>query len=201
MSTAPLAETDQLTGVWQIDPAHSEVSFTVRHLMARVRGSFASFGGTISVGDDPARSSVRADIDTTSVDTRNAERDKHLRSADYFDTDTHPTAHFASATVRDQEDGRHSVEGFMTVKGETRPVTLNLVFLGIAEDRGVAHEPDSGRPPGSAAPTSASRAMCPSRRARADRGQRRHRTRDRGGQAAVVPHPAGRGADEEVSAP
>ncbi|MEV6175570.1 YceI family protein [Streptomyces sp. NPDC052015] len=134
MSTVPLTETDQLTGVWQIDPAHSEVSFTVRHLMARVRGSFSSFGGTISVGDDPARSSVRADIDITSVDTRSAERDKHLRSTDYFDTDTHPTAHFESATVREQEDGRYSVEGFMTVKGETRLVTLDLVFLGVAED-------------------------------------------------------------------
>lgn len=128
MSTAPL------TGVWQIDPAHSEVSFTVRHLMARVRGSFSSFGGTITVGDDPARSSVRAEIDTTSVDTRSADRDKHLHSSDYFDTDTHPTAQFESATVREQESGRYSVEGFMTIRGETRPVTLDLVSLGVADD-------------------------------------------------------------------
>lgn len=134
MNTAPLTETDQLTGVWQIDPAHSEVSFTVRHLMARVRGSFPSFGGTITVGDDPARSSVRAEIETTSVDTRNAERDKHLRSADYFDSDKHPTALFESAAVREQEDGRYSVEGLLTIRGETRPATLDLVFLGVDGD-------------------------------------------------------------------
>ncbi|MBZ9642674.1 YceI family protein [Streptomyces sp. PSKA30] len=134
MNPAPPAGTDQLTGVWQVDPAHSEVSFTVRHLMARVRGSFASFGGTIAVGDDPTRSSVRAEIDTASVDTRNADRDKHLRSADYFDTDTHPTAHFESATVRVQDNGGYRVEGFMTIRGESRPVALDLVPLGGADD-------------------------------------------------------------------
>ncbi|MGP4088002.1 YceI family protein [Streptomyces sp. KR55] len=116
------------------NPAHSEASFTARHPMARVRGSFDPFGGTITVGDDPTRSSVRAEIDTASVDTRNADRDKHLRSADYFDTDTHPTAHFESATVRVQDNGGYSVEGFMTIRGESRPVTLDLVLLGVAED-------------------------------------------------------------------
>ncbi|RZB19328.1 polyisoprenoid-binding protein [Streptomyces sp. F001] len=133
MNAVPPAETHQLTGVWQIAP-HSEVSFTLRHLMARVRGSFTSFGGTITVGDDPTRSSVRAEIDTASVDTRNADRDKHLRSADYFDTDTHPTAHFESVTVRVQDNGGYRVEGFMTIRGESRPVTLDLVLLGVAED-------------------------------------------------------------------
>ncbi|WP_409475093.1 YceI family protein [Streptomyces sp. HC307] len=93
-------------------PAHSEVSFTVRHLMTRVRGSFASFGGTITVGDDPTRSSVRAEIDT----------------------DTRPTAHFESATVRIQENGRYSVEGFMTIRNESRPATLDLALLGVADD-------------------------------------------------------------------
>ncbi|TFE54548.1 polyisoprenoid-binding protein [Streptomyces sp. ICN441] len=134
MSTAPLADTDQLIGVWQIDTAHSEVSFTVRHLMARVRGNFSSFDGTVTVGDDPARSSVRAEIDTTSIDTRNAERDKHLRSADYFDSDEHPTALFESAAVQEQEHGRYSVEGLLTIRGETRPVTLDLELLGVDSD-------------------------------------------------------------------
>ncbi|MEU5540293.1 YceI family protein [Streptomyces sp. NPDC020362] len=122
-----------LTGVWQIDPAHSEVSFTVRHLMARVRGGFTRFSGTITVGDEPARSSVRAEVDTTSVDTRNAERDEQVRAAGFLDSDNHPTSSFASARVS-RKDGRYVVEGQLTIRGATRTVRFDLFPLGVDTD-------------------------------------------------------------------
>ncbi|NUK50142.1 YceI family protein [Streptomyces lunaelactis] len=123
----------RLTGVWQIDPAHSEVGFTVRHLMVRVRGGFARFSGTITVADEPVQSSVWAEIDTTSVDTRNAERDERLHTADYLDTDNHPTASFESSRVG-RKDGRYIVEGQLTIRGEMRPVAFDLFLLGVDTD-------------------------------------------------------------------
>lgn len=124
---------EQLTGVWQIDPGHSEVGFHVRHLMARVRGGFTRFSGTIAIGDEPARSGVWAEIDTTSVDTRNSERDKHLRAADFLDSDNHPTAYFESARIG-TKDGRNIIEGLLTIRGETRLVTFDLFLLGVDTD-------------------------------------------------------------------
>ncbi|MEU6065033.1 YceI family protein [Streptomyces sp. NPDC047082] len=124
---------DRLTGVWRIDPAHSEVGFTVRHLMVRVRGGFTRFSGTITVAENPARSGVRAEVDTTSVDTRHAGRDTRLRSADYLDSDRHPTASFESCRVG-RKDGRYIVEGQLTIRGEMRPVTFDLFLLGVDTD-------------------------------------------------------------------
>ncbi|MGW1490289.1 YceI family protein [Streptomyces sp. NPDC002402] len=132
MLAAPF-DISQLTGVWQVDPAHSEVGFSVRHLMARVRGGFTRFSGTITVGDEPARSSVRAEIDTTSVDTRNAERDKHLRAADFFDSDNHTTAYFESARIG-TNDGRCIVDGLLTIRGATRLVSFDVFSLGVETD-------------------------------------------------------------------
>ncbi|AVZ77022.1 hypothetical protein SLUN_37445 [Streptomyces lunaelactis] len=130
---ATSVEIDQLTGVWQIDPDHSEVGFCVRHLMTRVRGAFTRFSGTITVGDEPLRSSVRAEIDTTSVDTRNSERDKHLRATDFLDSDNHPTAYFKSARIS-TKDGRYLVEGALTIRGQVRRVTFDLFLLGVDTD-------------------------------------------------------------------
>ncbi|WP_414719031.1 YceI family protein [Streptomyces sp.] len=124
---------DQLTGVWQIDPAHSEVGFCVRHLMTRLRGAFTRFSGTITVGDDPPLSSVRAEIDTASVDTRNSMRDKHLRATDFLDSDNHPTACFTSARIR-TKDGRYLVDGALAIRGQVRRVTLDLFLLGVDTD-------------------------------------------------------------------
>ncbi|MFF3460517.1 YceI family protein [Streptomyces sp. NPDC002730] len=126
-------EIDQLTGVWQIDPDHSEVGFCVRHLMTRLRGAFTRFCGTITVGDDPPLSSVRAEIDTASVDTRNSMRDKHLRATDFLDSDNHPTACFTSARIR-TKDGRYLVEGALAIRGQVRRVTLDLFLLGVDTD-------------------------------------------------------------------
>ncbi|ANP56907.1 polyisoprenoid-binding protein YceI [Streptomyces griseochromogenes] len=123
----------RLTGVWRIDPAHSEVSFTVRHLMVRVRGGFTRFSGTITVEDEPDRSGVRAQVDTASVDTRNARRDEQVRGADFLDSESHPTASFESARVS-RKDGRYVVEGQLTIRGEMRTVAFDLFLLGVDTD-------------------------------------------------------------------
>ena len=93
MSTSSSIVTPRLTaGSWSIDPAHSEVSFTVRHLMvSKVRGTFTGFSGSITIAEDPLASAVQATIDMASIDTRDAGRDAHLRSPDFFETDVYPT--------------------------------------------------------------------------------------------------------------
>ena len=118
------------TGTWAIEPAHSEVGFTVRHLgLSKVRGRFNTFGGTVTVAEDPSRSSVEATIDLASVDTNNEDRDNHLRSTDFFDTESHPTMTFRSTEV-----GETSLTGELTINGVTRPVSLDLEFHGVTVD-------------------------------------------------------------------
>jgi len=121
-------------GTYQIDPAHSVVEFQVRHLgLAKVRGRFNTFSGTIEIADDPAESQVEVTIDAASIDTRDEQRDAHLRSPDFLDVDEHPTLEFHSTTVRlDGEDPR--VEGLLMVRGVTRPVTLDVEFEGATVD-------------------------------------------------------------------
>src|SRR5947209_11984619 len=88
-------------GTYEIDPSHSVVEFVVRHLgLAKVRGRFDSFSGTIEVGDDPGDSRIDVTIDAASVDTRDSKRDEHLRSADFLDADNHPTLDYHSKEVR-----------------------------------------------------------------------------------------------------
>jgi polyisoprenoid-binding protein YceI len=121
-------------GTWAIDPTHSEVSFTVRHLMvSKVRGTFTGFSGAITVSDDPFASSVEASIDMGSIDTRDANRDAHLRSADFFETETYPTMTYRSSAVRPEGDN-FVVDGELTLHGVTRPVALNLEFNGVSGD-------------------------------------------------------------------
>lgn len=122
------------TGTWTIDPAHSYVGFKVRHLMAaKVRGSFTSFAGTIEVGEAPGDTRVDATIQAASIDTGVEERDNHLRSADFFDVEEFPTLTFESTAVR-ETDGGFEVEGDLTIKDVTRPVTLDVEFGGVIED-------------------------------------------------------------------
>ena len=118
------------TGTWTIDPVHSAVNFSVRHLMvSKVRGGFDTFSGAVTVSED-GTPSVRAEIAVASVDTRNEQRDAHLRSADFFDVDNHPTAPFVSTAVRpDGED--YILDGDFTLKGVTRPISLALQFNGV----------------------------------------------------------------------
>lgn len=124
-------ETPQLTaGTWQIDPAHSEVGFTVRHLgMSRVRGRFTSFSGSAQIAAEPTQSSVSATIELASVDTNNADRDAHLQGSDFFDAASNPQMTFVSTAVTES-----SLAGDLTVNGITKPVTLDLEVYGVTVD-------------------------------------------------------------------
>jgi 8-hydroxy-5-deazaflavin:NADPH oxidoreductase len=119
-----------LTGTWTIDPAHSSINFSVRHLMvSRVRGTLGTFGGEITVAGDDAVS-VSAEIAVGSVNTGNDERDAHLTSAEFFDVEQHPTATFTSTGVRADRSG-YVLEGDFTLKGVSKPISLGLEFNGI----------------------------------------------------------------------
>jgi polyisoprenoid-binding protein YceI len=121
-------------GTYVIDASHSEVGFTARHAMvAKVRGRFADVEGTLVFGESGAGSSATATIRTASIDTRSADRDAHLRSADFFDTDTYPEITFTSTGVR-QDGERYLVDGDLTIKDVTRPVTLEAEYNGVATD-------------------------------------------------------------------
>ncbi|WBB61223.1 YceI family protein [Streptomyces sp. WMMC500] len=121
-------------GLWEIDPVHSDVSFTVRHMMvSKVRGRFGTFSGEIVTGDDVTDSSVTASIDPASVDTGSDLRDKDLRSANFFDVTNYPIWTFRSTGVRPDGD-RFVVDGELTVKGVTRSVPLAVEMNGSAPD-------------------------------------------------------------------
>ena len=103
--TAIAALPGYVTGTWDIDPVHSEVGFTVRHMMvSKVRGKFGAFTGEIVTGETPEQSSVTASVDTTSIDTGNADRDAHVRSAEIFGVEEHPTLTFRSTSVAAKGD-------------------------------------------------------------------------------------------------
>ena len=131
MTTRTAITPAELTaGTWTIDPVHSHVGFTVRHLMvSKVRGSFAGFSGTIEIAED-GTPSVRAEIDVTSINTGNEQRDQHVRSADFFDAENHPTATFVSTSVEADGDD-YLVNGDFTLRGVTRPVVLKMEFNGV----------------------------------------------------------------------
>jgi polyisoprenoid-binding protein YceI len=123
-------------GTWVLDPSHSDVSFTVRHLMvSKVRGTFGDISGTITVHpDDELKSAVEAVIGIGSVDTRDEKRDAHLRSPDFFDAEQHPTMTYRSTGLRRVGDGRYAVDGELTLRGVTRPVQLDLELNGVSSD-------------------------------------------------------------------
>ena len=113
---------------WEIDPAHSSVQFSVRHMMvSNVRGDFRKVSGTVQ-GDetDPTKAKIEATIDTTSIDTRNEKRDSHLKSADFLDTEKFPTMTFKSKKIEKAGDHRYRVTGDLTLHGVTREVTLDV---------------------------------------------------------------------------
>jgi polyisoprenoid-binding protein YceI len=123
-----------LAGTWDIDTSHSDVSFTVRHLMvSKVRGRFGAFSGEIVTGENLADSSVVATIDATSIDTNNEQRDGHIRSADFFDVENHPQWTFRSTALRVDGDDL-ALDGELTIKGVTKPVTLALEVNGFGPD-------------------------------------------------------------------
>jgi polyisoprenoid-binding protein YceI len=122
------------TGTWSIDASHSEVAFSVRHLgISKTRGRFGVFAGDIVVAERPEDSRVSVTIDPASVDTKDAGRDEHLRSADFFHVADHPTWTFESTGVAAQ-GGRWAVSGDLTIAGVTRPVVLDTEVTGLATD-------------------------------------------------------------------
>jgi polyisoprenoid-binding protein YceI len=134
-TTAPQTSTNlPAPGTWTIDAAHSSVEFVVRHLMvAKVRGRFSEFSGTIHVGDSPETSSVEVSIAPASITTGDAQRDGHLQSADFFQVEDYPSIAFRSTAVRSVGD-RYAVDGELTVHGVTKPVTLDLEYQGSITD-------------------------------------------------------------------
>jgi polyisoprenoid-binding protein YceI len=134
MSTSTVEVPGLVTGTWVVDPAHSEVGFTVRHLMvSKVRGSFKVFEGTITIADNPLDSKVEAGIDASSVDTRDETRDNHLRSSDFFEVEKHPKITFVSTAVR-PAGSDYVVTGDLTIHGVTHSVDLELEFNGVHPD-------------------------------------------------------------------
>ncbi|HEY2702628.1 MAG TPA: YceI family protein [Candidatus Dormibacteraeota bacterium] len=122
-------------GTWAIDPSHSSIEFSVRHLMAaRVRGHFTRFSGTVVVGETLEESSVAAEIDAASIDTRSPDRDAHLRSADFLDVEHHPTLTFRSTALRHAGGQEWRIDGELTIRGITRPVTLDATYHGSMRD-------------------------------------------------------------------
>ena len=121
-------------GTWTVDSAHSSVEFTVRHLgLSKVRGRFREFTAELTVGDTLDAVGLRAEIALASVDTDNADRDAHLRSTDFFDTENNPKMVFASDTIADRGDGRYGLVGELTLNGVTRPVELDVEFNGTED--------------------------------------------------------------------
>ena len=122
------------TGTWTVETSHSAATFTVRHAgISKVRGSVAITEGVITIGEDLASSSVTATLDPATIDTRDANRDGHLRSADFFDTETHPTWTFASTSITAAGD-EYVITGDLTIHGVTRAVALTTEFNGAATD-------------------------------------------------------------------
>jgi len=129
ITTDSTFSTDIVAGNWTVDPSHSEVGFTVRHLMSKVRGQFTKFEGSLTTGTSLESTRASATIDLNSIDTRDETRDGHLRSADFFDVENHGGMTFTTTSF----DGTTAV-GELTIKGVTRSVELDVEFLGAGQD-------------------------------------------------------------------
>jgi polyisoprenoid-binding protein YceI len=122
-------------GTWAVDSAHTTIGVAARHLMfTKVRGSFKNFTGTILIGAQPGDSSVDVTIDAASIDTGVADRDGHMRSPDFLDVANHPTIEFRSTKVREVGQEHFEVDGSLTIRGVSRPVTLAMTYLGLVAD-------------------------------------------------------------------
>jgi polyisoprenoid-binding protein YceI len=122
-------------GTWEIDPAHAAFEFVARHLMAKVRGRFPGVTGVATIAEDPTQSTLEIEIDANSVDTKDDTRDAHMRSDDFFGVEEHPTITFRSTAVRSGAgENEWKVDGDLTIRDNTRPVTVDLEFLGAAID-------------------------------------------------------------------
>jgi polyisoprenoid-binding protein YceI len=125
---------DLTPGVWNVDPSHSTIGFVARHLMvSKVRGHFAKFDGTITVGEDPLQSKVEATVEIASVTTNDETRDGHLKSADFFDLEKNPTMTLVSTGV-DKKGSDYVLHTDLTINGITKAVDFDLEFDGVSKD-------------------------------------------------------------------
>lgn len=117
---------------WNLDTAHSEIQFAVRHLMiSKVRGQFETFSGTINLDEaTPSNSTIAVEIQVNSVNTRNEQRDQHLKSADFFDAESYPQITFANSKVEQTDEKHARVTGGLTIKGITKDVVLDVTYEG-----------------------------------------------------------------------
>lgn len=134
--SAPIAAPDPLSGEYHLDPSHSELAFVVRHAMVtKVRGTFRDVRGSgYFDAQHPERSHFEVTIDAASVDTRNSDRDAHLRSADFFDAERYPELRFQSTSVNQVSERTYRVTGDLTIRDVTRPLTFELQLAGPATD-------------------------------------------------------------------
>jgi polyisoprenoid-binding protein YceI len=122
-------------GSWEIDPSHASFEFVARHLMAKVRGRFPAVTGVATIAERPEHSTLEVEIDANSIDTNEPNRDAHLRSGDFFGVEEHPTISFRSTAVRPGEgENEWKVDGDLTIRRVTRPVTVDVEFLGAGVD-------------------------------------------------------------------
>ena len=134
MSTAAVEIPGYLAGTWAVDPVHSEVSFVVRHMMvSKVRGRFDKFEGSFVTAENIEESTVTASVDLSSINTGQEQRDAHIRSADFFEVEKHPHMTFASTGVR-VDGGDFLLDGDLTIRGTTKPVTFKLEASGFGPD-------------------------------------------------------------------
>jgi polyisoprenoid-binding protein YceI len=136
MTTASAPALTELSGTYTLDPAHTRIGFVARHAMVtKVRGAFNEFEGTAVLdGANPANSHVEVTIDAASIDTRNAQRDEHLRSNDFLAMQEYPKITFSSTGVRQVDDTTFEVAGDLTIKGVTNSITIPFSFEGAAKD-------------------------------------------------------------------
>lgn len=121
-------------GTWKIDPSHSEVGFSIRHLMiSKVKGNFETFDATFVTSENPLDTTVTASAEVASISTNDENRDQHLRSGDFFEAETYPTLTFVSTGVRANGD-KFAVDGNLTMRGVTKPVTFDFEFGGFGAD-------------------------------------------------------------------
>ena len=122
-------------GSYAVDPSHASFEFVARHLMARTRGRFSGVSGVATIAERPEDSTLEIEIDASSIDTKDETRDAHMRSNDFFGVEDHPTISFRSTGIRPGDsESEWKVDGELTIKGTTRPVTVDLEFLGGAID-------------------------------------------------------------------
>lgn len=122
-------------GTWNLDPTHTHIGFTVRHMMvAKVRGSFKDFSAEITVGENPLDSKLSAVVQMASIDTGNGDRDGHLRTNDFFSIDEFPTMTLVSTGLADNGGGSYTLNADLTIKGVTQPVSFELEFAGTGQD-------------------------------------------------------------------